>query len=245
MRWAAKRQVVYAGSIVLVLVCAVAVGWYLFFHHTPSCTDKILNQNEEKVDCGGVCAILCQAPRVSALWARSVMVAPGVYHAAALIRNPEAEAGTESLPYVFQIFDSKNILIAERSGMMFLYPGEVVPLFEANILTGERIPARTFLSFGSATWVKMVRRVDAVEITSRELDQSALTLTAHIQNRTALPVRDVTLTAFLYDADDVLIAASQTKVDSLPARGEQDAVFTWQEPFPRPVVRTDITARAK
>lgn len=245
MRWAVKRQALYAGSIFLGIVLILVSAWFLFFFRLPTCSDGILNQNEEGVDCGGVCATLCQAPRVSALWARSVMVAPGVYHAVALVRNPESSAGTEALPYTFQVFDAKNILIAERRGVMFLYPGEVVPLFEANILTGERIPARTFITFGNARWVRMERGTEPVQITSRQLDAGALSLTAHIENRTALPVYGTTLTALLYDADDILIAASQTKFDSLPAKGSEDAVFTWQEPFPREVVRTDIVARTK
>lgn len=245
MRWAAKRQALYAGSIFLGIILILAGVWFLFFFRLPTCSDNILNQNEEGIDCGGVCATLCQAPRVSALWARSVAVAPGVYHAVALVRNPESSAGTEALPYTFQVFDAKNILIAERRGVMFLYPGEVVPLFEANILTGERIPARTFITFGDAVWIQMERPTEPIQITSRELNQDTLTLTAHIENKTALPVYGTTLTALLYDADDIIITASQIKFDSLPAKGSHDAVFTWQEPFPRQVVRTDIVARTK
>ncbi len=245
MRWAIKRQAVYAGSIFLALLLVLGAGWFLFFYHTPTCSDGILNQSEEGIDCGGVCATLCQAPRISALWARSVEVAPGVYHAVALVRNPESSAGTDLLPYTFQLFDSKNILIAERRGVMFLYPGEVVPLFEANILTGERTPARTFLTFGAATWVRMERPQEPIQITSRSLDEEALTLTAHIENKSAVVVRDTTLTALLYDADDILVAASQTKFAAIPSRGEQDAVFTWQQPFSRAIVRTDIVARTK
>jgi len=245
MRWAARRQALYAGAILLALLVALGGGWFLFFYERPSCSDGLLNQDEEGVDCGGSCTALCEAPRVSAMWARSVMVAPGVYHAVALVRNPEATAGTDALPYTFQIFDSKNILIAERRGVMHLRPGEIVPLFEANVITGERIPARTFLTFGEAVWAEMERGVEPIQITSRSLDEAALTLTAHIENSTALPVRGTVLTALLYDAEDILVAASQTKFDVIPAKGSRDAVFTWQQPFAREVVRTDIVARTK
>lgn len=243
MRWAAKRQVLYAGSVLIALFFVGVGAWFIFFHHTPTCSDNILNQNEEGVDCGGVCAILCQAPRVSALWARSVEVAPGVYHAVALIRNPESSAGTVSLPYTFQLFDDKNILVAERRGALYLYPGEVVPLFEPNILTGERVPVRTFVTFGTAVWKKMERPVEPIQITSRALDQTGLSLTATIENKTALPVSGTVLTALLYDAHDILIAASQTKLVTVTPKDSQNVVFTWQQPFPRDVVRTDIVAR--
>ncbi|MES2134628.1 MAG: hypothetical protein V4449_00060 [Patescibacteria group bacterium] len=245
MRWAVKRQALYAGGIILVLLLLVGGGWLLFFNHKATCSDGILNQTEEGVDCGGVCATLCQAPRVSALWARAVLVAPGVYHAVALVRNPESSAGTDALPYTFQIFDDKNILIAERRGVMFLYPGEVVPLFEPNILTGERIPGRTFVTFGGGQWTRMERPVEPIQITSRQLDATALTLSAHIENRTATAVNGTVLTALLYDADDIVVAASQTKLGTVPPKGSQDAVFTWQQPFAREIVRTDIVARTQ
>lgn len=245
MRWAIRRQALYAGGLLLALLVIFTGGWFLFFYDAPNCSDGILNQNEEGIDCGGVCSALCEAPRVSAMWARSVEVAPGVYHAVALVRNPEATAGTDALPYAFQIFDSKNILIAERRGVMYLRPGEIVPLFEANVLTGERTPARTFLTFGEAAWVAMERVSEPINITSRSLDQDALTLTAHIENSTALPARGTVLTALLYDADDILVAASQTKFDVIPSKGSRDAVFTWQQPFDREIVRTDIVARTR
>ena len=243
MRWAIKRQLLYAGGVLLILLLVLLGAWQAFFYHAPTCTDGVQNQNEEGVDCGGSCSLLCQAPSVKALWARSVMVAPGVYHGVALVRNPESNAGTVSLPYRFQLFDGKNILVAERDGTMFLDPGEIAPLFEANIVTGERIPARTFVSFGAAVWTKMERKESPIAIVSRELDETALTLTAHVANTTALPVESIALTALLYDANDLLVAASKTKITRLPARGETDALFTWQEPFPSAIVRTEIVAR--
>lgn len=245
MRWAAQRQLLYAGGFVVALMLACVGVWFLFFYHPATCSDGLVNQDELGVDCGGVCPTLCEAPRVSALWSRAVPVARGVYHAAALVRNPEADAGTTLLPYAFQLFDDKNILIAERRGVMNINPGETVPLFEPNIITGERIPARTFVTFGNAVWVRMNRTQDPVRITSRELDQNTLTLTAHLENTTALPVRSIVVTAFLYDSSEVLVAASQTVVPSIPARGIQDIVYTWQEPFSREIVRTDIVARVE
>ena len=101
MRWAVQRQLFIALLILGFFGMLAAGGWYVFLYAPPSCTDGIINQDEEGVDCGGVCKLLCQAPRVSALWSRAVLIAPGVYHAVALVRNPEASAGTERLPYIF------------------------------------------------------------------------------------------------------------------------------------------------
>ena len=245
MRWAVKRQFLIALGIIISIALVLGGTWFAFFYHAPTCNDGMQNQDELGIDCGGVCKKLCTAPRVSALWARAVEVAPGVYHAVALVRNPESDAGTNSLPYTFSLYDADNILVAERSGTMYLYPGEIAPLFEANIVTGNRVPARAFVQFGQALWEKMGRAQTPIEIVSQSLDQTALRLTAHIQNTTVYPVAHAVITALLYDADGNLVNASQTTVDTLPARGEEDIAFTWQEPFTKPVARFDITPRVQ
>ena len=239
-----KKWMVITLIAVIVVIGLIALGfWFVFFYHSPSCSDNTQNQGEEGIDCGGPCSKLCEIPSVTALWARSVEIAPGVYHAVALVQNPRTDAGTTALPYTFDLYDSSNILVAERSGMMYLDPGEVVPLFEANITTGNRIPAHTFVSFGPSVWQKMDRTDVPITIVSQSLDSTALKLTAQVQNSSAFPVPAFTVTALLYDASGTLVTASQTAVDGLAAREERDIVFTWQEPFSAPVIRADIVPR--
>jgi len=243
MNWSFRRQVLYALAAVLTIGALALLGWFFFFYAPPSCSDGVRNQNEEGIDCGGSCSFLCGAPNVSSIWARSVRIAPGVYHAVAMVRNSESSAGTEELPYTFSLFDSENILIAERRGTMALYPGEVVPVLESNIITGERIPARTFVTFGDGRWQKMTRPENPIRIVSQDLDQEGLRLSASVENRSVATVSHITVTALLYNADDVLITASQTVINSMPPRGAQAVIFTWQEPFSEPIVRADIVPR--
>lgn len=245
MQWSLQHQILYAAVVLLVMALVGAGSWFVFFYTPPSCFDNILNQGEEGIDCGGSCSLLCVAPRISASWARAVKVAPGVYHAVAMVRNPRSDAGTEDLPYTFSLFDAENILIAERRGTFTLEPGETVPLFEANIVTGERIPARTFISFGEGAWHTMERAPDPIRITSQNLDREALRLSASATNTTPEPAHNVAFIALLYGADDTLIAASRTVINTLPARTTQSVTFTWQEPFTEPVIRADIIARVR
>ena len=245
MRWALKRQFLYALSVFVVIALLIAGGWFVFFYHPATCSDGIQNQDEMGIDCGGVCKKLCTAPRVSALWARAVLVAPGVYHAVAMVQNPETDAGTEHLPYTFSLYDDNNILVAERSGIMYLRPGEIAPLFEANIITSNRVPAHTFVQFGQAVWSKMDRAENPIAIVSQSLDSEALKLTAHMQNKTVYPLARTTITALLYDAEGTLVNASQTVLSNIPARGEKDIAFTWQQPFAKPVARFEITPRVQ
>lgn len=243
MRWAVRRQFIYAVAVLAVVALAILAGYSAFFYQAPSCSDKTQNQGEEGIDCGGPCASLCSAPSVSALWARAVEIAPGVYHAVALVQNPRTDAGTGALPYAFSFYDGSGILVAERSGVMYLEPGDIAPLLEPNVVTQNRIPVRAFVSFGTAHWQKEARIDMPVRVVSQSLDTPSLRLAVHLANTSALPAPAFAVTALLYDAGDNLVTASQTAVDGLSARGEKDIVFTWQEPFSAPVVRTDIIPR--
>ncbi|MBX9765235.1 hypothetical protein K2X83_01180 [Patescibacteria group bacterium] len=245
MEWATKRQLFYALIVLGVLLVAVVVLWFAFFYRAPTCSDGKMNQNEEGVDCGGKCSKVCESPAVSALWARSVKVADGVYHAVAMVRNPATDAGTTNLPYTFYLYDVDNILVAQRSGSMILEPGETVPLLETNIVTRERTPTKTFVEFGQALWRERNRTQSPVVIDSEVLDTENLRLTARVSNTTPTLIPKVILTALVYGKEEVVIAASQTVLGEIPPRGEAEAVFTWQEPFPEDVVRTVITSRTR
>ena len=104
MRWSTQRQLFYALGALFIVVVLGTLVWYGFFYQRATCTDNIQNQNEEGVDCGGVCAKLCVAPPVTALWSRAVRIAPGVYHAVALVKNPKSDALGIGLPYSFSLF---------------------------------------------------------------------------------------------------------------------------------------------
>ena len=204
-----------------------------------------MNQDEEGIDCGGVCKKVCEAPAVSALWSRSVKVADGVYHAVAMVRNPATNAGTNNLPYTFFLYDEDNILVAQRSGSMILDPGETVPLLETNIVTRERVPAKTFVEFGQTVWRQGSRTASPVVIDSEAFDVENRRLTARVSNTTPNAVPKIILTALVYGKDEVVIAASQTILSEIPPRKDVEAVFTWQEPFSEDVVRTVITSRTR
>ena len=242
MRWALQRQLLFALAV-LVIFGVIGSGIYFTYFYTPaSCFDGVWNQDEEQIDCGGSCALLCQAPNISVMWARSVKVAPGVYHAVAMVRNPHTgSSGTVS--YEASLFDEENILITRRTGALSIGPGEIAPLFEANITTGERIPARTFVEVLPGAFEKQERELSPVRVLNWDLDEEALRLTATVQNQGTERVHDVRIIALLYNNEDTLISASQTLSGTLDVGERKNVVFTWQEGFPEDVARTDIVPR--
>jgi hypothetical protein len=157
----------YALGLIAILALVGVGSYYGLVYKAPSCTDGIQDGTEQGIDCGGdMCTNLCadQAPQVSVVWARSVPVADGVYHAVALLKNPDTTAAG-TVPYKVSLFDTSNILVATRAGTLALGPGEVAPLFEANIDTGNRTPARTFVEFtGPGSWQKAARTESPIKV---------------------------------------------------------------------------------
>ncbi len=240
MQWAARKRLQLGAGVFVSLAALATLGWYFFLYTPPSCFDAIQNQDEGGVDCGGVCALQCTAPRVDAVWTRPVQAAAGVYHVAAFVQNPLLEVGGTAIQYTMSLYDASGILVATRRGSFDLGPGESRPLFEPNIVTGARIPVRASTELEGGVWTRTVREQHPLNITSQSLDSTAARLTARIANSSAAPVSGALLIALVYDQSDSLIAASQTFLDSIPPRGEREAVFSWAVPFASTVGRADI-----
>jgi hypothetical protein len=244
MDWARRRQFLYGTGVVLFFVVIAALIYFVFIYRAPSCMDGIQNQDEAGIDCDGSCSLMCMAPRVDALWTRSVKVADGVYHAVAFVKNPKPDYRGTQVSYSISLYDEGNILVAERRGTVTLEPGESRAVFEPNIITGSRIPVRAFSTLDGGLWEKADPMTNPIRILSQNLDVENLKVTATLENTTAVAVNDIVADALLYDADDILVAVSETRLANIPARGRHDITFTWALPFTKPVARADIEVRS-
>lgn len=243
MQWAQRRRVSIATGIVCLLAVLLVSVWYFFLYEPATCFDGVMNQDEQGIDCDGVCARMCIAPRVDALWTRPVQTAAGVYHGVSLVQNPEPRARGVGLTYRLSLFDSKNILVAERRGTFDLMPGESRVVFEPNVTTGERLPVRALMKIDGGVWERTDPVVQVVRVLPGVVNVEMRTLSATIENMSATPVTDVVANALLFDSVGVVITASETNVPFLQARERHEVVFTWSVPFARPVATSDIFIR--
>ena len=186
---------------------------------------------------------MCTVPRVDALWTRAVHTSEGVYHGVSLVKNPETGASGLGLTYRLSLFDKGNILVAERRGAFDLAPGESRVIFEPNIITGERVPVRALMKIDGGVWDKADLEPQTIRVIPGVVDEHAHTFSAILENTTPTEVVDIIANALLFDAEGILVTASETKVPLLPARGRQEVTFTWSEPFERPILTSDIVVR--
>ncbi len=245
-----RRRALYAsivGGVVLVILAFVLVP---VFYRPPTCADGAQNGDERGVDCGGSCARFCPfevaAPTVS--FSRALPVARGVYNVVAYVTNPNVGASASRVPYSVRVFDSENVLIAERKGEAFLTANSVNPIFEPSIVTGERVPLRTFFEFSTAPlWERSVFPAQAFAVRSMSLAdvEAAPRLTAEVENLLAEGLADVEVVATLFDADGNAVATSRTVIETLGKHATATVVFTWPVPFANPVARIDVVPRAR
>jgi hypothetical protein len=170
-------------------------------------------------------------------------VRDGSYNAVAYIQNPNDAAGVRQVEYRFALYDSLNVLVAEREGSTFIMPGAVTPVFESGIQTGNRIAVRTYFIYKTKpVWERLQDRSRLIAINDKDLQNtdSVPRLTATARNTTVRDITDIRFVATVFDQTGNAFATSQTNIQKLRGGEKQEITFTWPDPFEITVGRVDI-----
>lgn len=227
------------------LAVVIGVPAYFSYKEEPTCFDGKMNGNENGVDCGGSCQLVCafQASDPIVKWDESFEVRPGEWGAVAYVENPN-DAFIANIDYLFRFVDEKGVTIALREGNTYIPPRSTFAVFESGISLGERVPAQEFFSFeeDKFTWKKSEFENRKLEIRSIRIseNQSGTRLSGVIVNPSVREVKNIEVIGILYDLEGNAIAASETTVSSLGEKGSADVVFTWPRDFGEQVARREI-----
>jgi len=218
---------------------------YWYFSIPPTCSDGIKNQDETAVDRGGGCPVLDERllQPEAMLWARSFRVRDGSYNAAAYVYNPNSEAGVREAHYRFGLYDTENLLVAEREGTTFIVPGAVTPILESRIDTGNRVVAHTYVEFTNTfVWERMTNAAVLLAVNNKEISNTEISprLSAQVENRAVVDVVNPSFVAVIFDPAGNAFAASATALPRLAAGTRSPLVFSWPDPFLVHVGRIDI-----
>jgi Mg-chelatase subunit ChlD len=237
MEWSTKRKLEYLGILAIFLFIFVVLPFYFFIYEKPTCFDGFKNGSELGIDCGGSCRLLCslEIGEPIGLWdPRVFRVSPGVYSVIAYLENPNVGGEVIQAPYTFKLFDSKGVLILERSGETFIPKGKTFAVFESGLETGERIPVRATFAFDeSLVWVRNVTSDPALSITNKALSREEVSprLDAVISNNSLENLANIEVVAIIFDGAGNAIGASRTLVERIASGESTPLVFTWPLPF--------------
>ncbi len=233
MSWSSKRKTIYFLFFATAFLLVASFAYYFFFYKAPTCFDGIQNQNEQDVDCGGVCTKVCdfQAINPIILWSKSFKVKEGIYNLFALVENPNLKEEAFNVPYSFRLYDKDNVLISETMGKIDIPPRGLVPVFERTVLTNERIPVRSplFRFTNKPVWKKVLKEQPNLSVSNKVLFEKDgnTRLKATVKNNTVQTVKNIEVTGIVSDAKGNAIAVSQTIIDSLSKNSSSQVVFTW------------------
>lgn len=233
LTWGAKRQILYFGLFALIILSVVG-GLVWYFYPKPTCIDNKQNGQEEGVDCGGPCTpCLGEIKDISTLWVRFFKVQENSYDAAALIENPNFYAGLPLMKYQFKVYDANNIVLAVREGQTFVNPGERQVIFESGFSTGPRVPKYIRIEFESdKNWQYIKREKAFLSVLKKDFTNLPFPrLSTEIKNESFVSVKNVLVTAILYDVSGNAQGVSSTKIDAIPSESISQAFFTWPAPF--------------
>lgn len=248
MSWASRRRATYGFGILAFLVLAIGGPIAYSILSTPAtCIDGKENGGETSVDKGGPCPLLDErmlSPH-ALLWSRSFYVRDGSYNAVAYIHNPNKNAGVQSVAYRFGLYDSQNVLVAERIGRTYIMPGVITPIFEGAIETGQRIATRTQFEFlEQLQWERLDDASKVIRILERRVEgaESAPKVMVRVENTSVQTLANITFIATVAGPSGNAVTASQTTLERLAGGKTEEIVFTWPDPFGATIGSIDITA---
>lgn len=245
MSWGTQRRNTILFVFFSIVLLIIAYVLYNALYEPPNCFDKKFNGDEVGIDCGGSCELLCESQVLNPIirFTRLFEVAPGVYNVLAYVENPNPTAGIENVPYKFKIYDTQNVLLQERRGVMDLYPKTIIPVLESSLVVGKLEATRVVFEFGKElVWYKRELKENTVVIQDEEIINidTEPKIRAIVKNIDLRPLNKVKIVAIVYDEQDNAIASSSTIFETLLPNKEFEAFFVWPQPFEKTISRFEL-----
>lgn len=242
--WKIRRRIVYL-SVLLLFAGLFMVFWSIrYFYEKPTCTDGVRNQGELGVDCGGPCPSLCGDERnpPSVLWTKVFRVREGEYSVVSRMENPSLSF-SGSAKYYVRLYDSANVLVAERAGEMYLPPKRAIAFFEAGLPVGDRVATRAVFEFSAEPkWTKVEGIEPDLKVVNARYDFDSATpyFMADVENHSLWPIGEMFLTLIIYDRNGNAVGASRTVLDGIKAESSENVIFTWPQSFAERGARFEV-----
>jgi hypothetical protein len=246
--WSSRRKRFIFLIVLFSLIILVGVPAGFLFYEPPTCFDGKKNSDEEGVDCGGSCQLLCPAqslPLIPKGDPRVLEVLSGFYNVVAIVENPNATGMIERARYTLRFFESSSITpIKIVEGETVVSRSSTFAVFAGPFNFGEVRPNRATLEWRPDTliWVRDDSPKPALSIRNVELSKTETEprVTASLVNNSLERINNVELVALISDEGGNIISATKTVVNSV-GRGEPTPIiFTWPKPFGSPNVSVEI-----
>ena len=251
-----KYQVRRTKIVAVFAAIFLALAFFIYFmtRPAPSCSDGKQNQNEQGVDCGGVCAEKCDKPIIIDLSVAEKGFLPSgavdEFDFYGNVRNPNNTFGGGKFKYEFILKDAQGNVLTTKEGYNFILPGESIYLVENNVAV-KGVPATIELKVTDAQWVEFQEHYEKPqlkvvnksygEIHSGVGFSEALGL---LKNESPFDFSLIKLVIVLKDASDKIVAVNGTEMRTVRNGENRDFRALWFNRFPGEVINVEVQADA-
>ena len=248
-----KRLIIVATFVAVLLIILIFI--YSLSKSPATCLDGKKNQNEQGVDCGGICSVKCSNISADDLVVQEKgIVASGAvnkYDLYSYISNPNDLYGSSNFQYQFTIKDADGQVIATRLGSNFILPSENKYIVENNIEI-DKAPASVEFNVTNPKWVEfnqnyyekpqlnIVNKI-YTPITSGVGFGSA---TGLLKNGSPFDFNLIKLNVMLKDINGKIIALNSTEMRTIKSGENRDFRVLWLNRFSGDVMNIEIQAEA-
>lgn len=248
-----KRLVIaciYFSSIVLLAVAA----YYAFFKAPETCFDGKQNQNEQAIDCGGVCQAVCKEDVTGIdLEIKEIVFVPGgngQYDILGKIYNPNDEIGAVSFTYTAELRDGSGKVLATRSGTGYILPQENKYILELGFASSAT-PVTASLRISDIEWARFSGYQEKPSINIYQKRYGQISSGAGfgeayglLSNESPYDFRSIIVRVILRDASGKPLAFNATEMRTVRSHEERDFRLVWPSAFPGTVEKVEMEVDA-
>jgi hypothetical protein len=209
-----------------------------------SCFDRVQNQDEEGIDCGGVCPA-CRNGSTSEIqdltvrWAQIVSVKQGVYDAVALVENPNELYGGEEVMYRFSFLNAEGVILETVEGRSYIYPLEKRHIIAQAVSLREK-PVQVLLDIQSVIWRRFTEQfsLEWIETVDKRFQSQPSTdpniyarMSGIVVNNSPFNVRSIEIEMIVFTSDGKPIAVHRTDVQTMLRDERRFFEVIWPAPF--------------
>jgi len=244
-----KKRAIIIGvyAVIFILLC---IGLYAAFKPAPSCFDGRKNQNEEGIDCGGVCALKCSlVSKKDIVVTGTGFVASGLANAFDIygqITNPNQTIGASNFSYELIAKDATGAVIGTRSGFSFILPGEKKYIIESALVM-KQTPASVELTISKITWQEASIDYQAPQLKVVNKNYQEITsgvgfaeATGLLKNESPYDFASINLKILLEDASGKIVAINSTAMNTVQSGENRDFKVSWPSRFPGDVQNIEV-----
>jgi len=220
----------------LVLIGLIALAIYLIKSPASTCSDKMQNQGEKGIDCGGPCAPCKDVGQTKDIFVQEVAFVSGgndTYDVVAKIFNPNDSAGAEFFKYVFTLKDSVGTTIATKEGTSFILPADTRYVAQLGLTTANNtVPANASITISNVQWGKLSGiGKPQLGIYSKKFSATPVgggsEAEGTIRNESGYDLKKIDVVIVIRDEKENVVGVNTTQRDSERAKEEQTFKVTW------------------